>query len=167
MNYKEIRDFYLTPMKTLEYIRMVLKLKGQTYMFVKNQSKKYGVKLEADTVLTNEQADLIILNTLGKLNRVEEQTYYLRAMKNEAIREEMALNSVDINKARSYADKSNLIDTLVDLVNPFLAETRGNINASVDEVLKNEPNIEFIDQQNKEVLLKRKVAKIIKLYKEG
>ena len=168
MNFTEIKAFQAEPYKTLEYIREVLDLKGKTYMFVKNQNKKYSMNKSPNEYLSDEQADIIILNTLGKLNRVTEQAYYLRAIQlrtANAQRQELNLDVEMMEKAREYAEKSNLVDSILEKVKPMLLNSANEQEKAVLEATKNEPNIQYIeDIYDKVRLLKDKANDLIDKY---
>lgn len=70
------------PIITLELIHDMLEVKQHINNYQRNTNKKYGLNLEKDQVINREVADMIIINTLGKLNMLPEQSYFLRLVRN-------------------------------------------------------------------------------------
>ena len=119
---------------TLEVIHDMLEVKQHINNYQRNTNKKYGINLEKDQIINREVADMIIINTLGKLNMLHEQYYFLRLVRNENI------NTPKARKAEKFAEKANLADKIVEALN-FI-----NDNAFVDI---DEPTLyNFIKKQN-------------------
>jgi hypothetical protein len=98
------------PIITLEVIHDMLEVKQHINNYQRNTNKKYGLNFEKDEVINREVADMIIINTLGKLNMLPEQSYFLRLVRNEG---------VDTHKARKaevFAEKANLADKIVEML---------------------------------------------------
>lgn len=93
---------------TLELIHDMLEVKQHINNYQRNTNKKYGLNLEKDEVINREVADMIIINTLGKLNMLAEQSYFLRLVRNTEV------NSPKIRKAEKFAKKANLADKIVE-----------------------------------------------------
>lgn len=96
---------------TLEVIHDMLDVKQHINNYQRNTNKKYGLNFEKDEVINREVADMIIINTLGKLNMLAEQSYFLRLVRNEG---------VDIHKARKaemFVEKANLADKIAETLN--------------------------------------------------
>lgn len=96
------------PIITLNTIHDLLEVKQHINNYQRNTNKKYGLNFEKDEVINREVADMIIINTLGKLNMLPEQSYFLRLVRNEG---------VDTHKARKaevFAEKANLADKIVE-----------------------------------------------------
>ena len=70
------------PIITLNTIHDLLEVKQHINNYQRNTNKKYGLNLEKDEVINREVADMIIINTLGKLNMLPEQSYFLRLVRN-------------------------------------------------------------------------------------
>ena len=101
---------------TLEVIHGVLEVKQHINNYQRNTNKKYGLNLEKDEVINREVADMIIINTLGKLNMLAEQSYFLRLVRN------IEVNSHKVRKAEKFAEKSNLADKIVEMFE-FISDT--------------------------------------------
>lgn len=95
---------------TLEMIHDMLEVKQHINNYQRNTNKKYGLNLEKDELINREIADIIIINTLGKLNMLPEQCYYLRLVRNTEA------NSPKIRKAEKFAKKANLADKIVEML---------------------------------------------------
>ena len=98
------------PIITLEVIHDMLEVKQHINNYQRNTNKKYGINLEKDEVINREVADMIIINTLGKLNMLAEQSYFLRLVRN------IEVNSHKVRKAEKFAEKSNLADKIVEML---------------------------------------------------
>ena len=85
------------PIITLDTIHDLLEVKQHINNYQRNTNKKYGLNIEKDEVINREVADMIIINTLGKLNMLPEQSYYLRLVRNENI------NSPKVRKAEKLS----------------------------------------------------------------
>lgn len=95
--------FKNTHIITLELIHDMLEVKQHINNYQRNTNKKYGLNLEKDEVINREVADMIIINTLGKLNMLAEQSYFLRLVRNTEV------NSPKIRKAEKFAKKPILL----------------------------------------------------------
>ena len=94
---------------TLEVIHDMLDVKQHINNYQRNTNKKYGLNLEKDEVINREIADMIIINTLGKLNMLAEQSYFLRLVRNENV------DTPKARKAEKFAEKANLADKIVEM----------------------------------------------------
>ena len=94
---------------TLELIHDMLEVKQHINNYQRNTNKKYGLNIEKDEVINREVADMIIINTLGKLNMLPEQSYFLRLVRNSEA------NSPKVRKAEKLAEKANLVDKIVEM----------------------------------------------------
>ena len=97
------------PIITLNTIHDLLEVKQHINNYQRNTNKKYGLNLEKDEVINREVADMIIINTLGKLNMLPEQSYFLRLVRNSEA------NSPKVRKAEKLAEKANLVDKIVEM----------------------------------------------------
>lgn len=95
---------------TLEVIHDMLEVKQHINNYQRNTNKKYGLSIEKDEVINREVADMIIINTLGKLNMLPEQSYFLRLVRNTEA------NSHKVRKAEKFAKKANLADKIVEML---------------------------------------------------
>ncbi|AXY83665.1 hypothetical protein bIBBA3_gp33 [Lactococcus phage vB_Llc_bIBBA3] len=119
---------------TLELIHDMLEVKQHINNYQRNTNKKYGLNLEKDEVINREVADMIIINTLGKLNMLAEQSYFLRLIRNSNI------NSPKVRKAEKFAEKANLADKIAEMLN-FI-----NCNAFIN--IQETALYNFIKKQN-------------------
>ena len=78
--YSHLNDLHELEFKTLKGIHEALGIKQGLKNYVRNTNKKYGKNYAEDEVIMNEVADIIILNTLGKLKRHNEQAKYIDLM---------------------------------------------------------------------------------------
>lgn len=122
------------PIITLELIHDMLEVKQHINNYQRNTNKKYGLNFEKDEVINREVADMIIINTLGKLNMLAEQSYFLRLVR------KADFDSVKARKAEKFAEKSNLADKIVEVLN-FI-----NGNAFID--INETALYNFIKKQN-------------------
>ena len=100
-----------TPIITLEAIHDTLEVKQHINNYQRNTNKKYGLNFEKDEVINREVADMIIINTLGKLNMLPEQSYFLRLVRNEGVDTHKA------RKAEMFVEKANLADKIAETLN--------------------------------------------------
>jgi hypothetical protein len=121
---------------TLELIHDMLEVKQHINNYQRNTNKKYGLYLEKDEVINREIADMIIINTLGKLNMLAEQSYFLRLVRNENV------DTAKTRKAEKFAQKANLADKIVEVLN-FI-----NDNAFIDIDVNETALYDFIKKQN-------------------
>ncbi|MFK5219771.1 hypothetical protein ACI3PK_12680, partial [Lactococcus cremoris] len=98
------------PIITLEVIHDMLDVKQHINNYQRNTNKKYGLDLRKDEMINREIADMIIINTLGKLNMLAEQSYFLRLVRSTEA------NSPKVRKAEKFAEKANLADKIVEML---------------------------------------------------
>ena len=122
------------PIITLETIHDMLEVKQHINNYQRNTNKKYGLNLEKDEVINREVADMIIINTLGKLNMLPEQSYFLRLVRNENI------DTPKARKAEKFAEKANLAEKMAEALN-FI---NGNAYIDINETAL----YNFIKKQN-------------------
>lgn len=89
---------------SLYNIHDLLLIKQHINNYVRNTNHKYGLNLNEHDVISPEVAQMIVVNTLGKLNRLREQAFFIRLLnkKNEE-------NHV-MKRAQKFAEISNLAD---------------------------------------------------------
>lgn len=95
---------------TLEMIHDMLEVKQHINNYQRNTNKKYGLNLEKDELINREIADIIIINTLGKLNMLPEQAYFMRLVRNED------KDTLKARKAELFAEKANLADKIAEML---------------------------------------------------
>lgn len=95
---------------TLEMIHDLLEVKQHINNYQRNTNKKYGLNLESDELINREVADMIIINTLGKLNMLPEQAYFMRLVRNED------KDKLKARKAELFAEKANLADKMAEML---------------------------------------------------
>lgn len=95
---------------TLEMIHDLLEVKQHINNYQRNTNKKYGLNLESDELINREVADMIIINTLGKLNMLPEQAYFMRLVRNED------KDTPKARKAEIFAEKANLADKMAEML---------------------------------------------------
>lgn len=95
---------------TLEMIHDMLEVKQHINNYQRNTNKKYGLNLEKDELINREIADIIIINTLGKLNMLPEQAYFMRLVRNED------KDTLKARKAELFAEKANLADEMAEML---------------------------------------------------
>lgn len=89
---------------TLRYIHDMLLIKQHINNYVRNTNHKYGLNLKENDIISPEIAQMIVVNTLGKLNRLREQAFFIRLLNKP--KEE---NKV-MKRAQKFAEISNLAD---------------------------------------------------------
>lgn len=99
-----------TEIITLEMIHDMLEVKQHINNYQRNTNKKYGLNLEKDELINREIADIIIINTLGKLNMLPEQAYFMRLVRNED------KDTLKARKAELFAEKANLADKMAEML---------------------------------------------------
>lgn len=99
------------PIITLNTIHDLLEVKQHINNYQRNTNKKYGLNIEKDEVINREVADMIIINTLGKLNMLPEQSYFLRLVRNENV------DTPKARKAEKFAEKASLADKIAEALN--------------------------------------------------
>jgi len=178
---KEQMINFALEIKTLDSIRLTLELKGHSNMYVKNTNKKYGKNITATQELNDEFADIIVLNTLGKLNRLNEQYFYLKAMnlrdtssiqeQIERIDNQTHAHNETLEKARVIVEKDNLANKIIDRVETLFGDPKTPsgwaVNAKNQLTKENEPNIEYIDSMDSLKIYSKKIVNLIELYKKG
>lgn len=122
------------PIITLNTIHDLLEVKQHINNYQRNTNKKYGLNIEKDEVINREVADMIIINTLGKLNMLPEQSYFLRLVRNENV------DTPKARKAEKFAEKASLADKIAEALN-FI---NGNAYIDINETAL----YNFIKKQN-------------------
>lgn len=89
---------------TLRYIHDMLLIKQHINNYVRNTNHKYGLNLKENDLVTPEIAQMIVINTLGKLNRLREQAFFIRLLGQQ--KEESNV----MKRAQKFAEISNLAD---------------------------------------------------------
>ena len=147
---------------TLEVIHGVLEVKQHINNYQRNTNKKYGLNLEKDEVINREVADMIIINTLGKLNMLPEQSYFLRLVRNTET------NSPKVRKAEKFAEKSNLADKIVEILdfinkNSFIEFNKTNLYSFIKK--QNVQNLEYFSVDGQEEWFYNRLEWLIDTYK--
>ena len=140
------------PIITLETIHDLLEVKQHINNYQRNTNKKYGINLEKDEVINREVADMIIINTLGKLNMLAEQSYFLRLVRN------IEVNSHKVRKAEKFAEKSNLADKIVEMLE-FIK------NNSFFIKKQNVQNLEYFSEDGREEWFFNRLEWLLDTYK--
>lgn len=147
---------------TLEVIHDTLEVKQHINNYQRNTNKKYGLNIEKDEVINREVADMIIINTLGKLNMLAEQSYFLRLVRNTEA------NSPKVRKAEKFAEKANLVDKIVETLNFINCNASINVNemALYNFIKKqNVQNLEYFSKNGREEWLYNRVEWLLDTYK--
>ena len=148
---------------TLELIHEMLEVKQRINNYQRNTNKKYGLNLEKDEVINREVADMIIINTLGKLNMLAEQSYFLRLVRNTEV------NSPKIRKAEKFAKKANLADKIVESLDfIFYSGTISFDEEALFNFIKNQnvQNIEYFISKGRQDCISNLVKWLLDTYKE-
>ncbi len=150
------------PIITLNTIHDLLEVKQHINNYQRNANKKYGLQLEKDEVINREIADIIIINTLGKLNMLPEQCYYLRLVRNTEA------NSPKARKAEKFAEKANLADKIVESLD-FIFYS-GTICFDEEELFnfiknQNVQNIEYFSNKGRKDWFSNRVKWLLDTYK--
>lgn len=147
---------------TLELIHDMLEVKQHINNYQRNTNKKYGLNIEKDEVINREVADMIIINTLGKLNMLPEQSYFLRLVRNSEA------NSPKVRKAEKFAEKANLADKIAENLDFIL----NNSTLCFDETelfhfIKNQnvQNFEYFSSQGRKEWFSNRVKWLLDTYK--
>lgn len=150
------------PIITLNTIHDLLEVKQHINNYQRNTNKKYGLNLEKDEVINREVADMIIINTLGKLNMLPEQSYFLRLVRNENI------DTPKARKAEKFAEKANLADKIVETLN-FI---NGNAFIDFNETAlhnfikkQNVQNLEYFSEDGREEWFFNRLEWLLDTYK--
>lgn len=150
------------PIITLNTIHDLLEVKQHINNYQRNTNKKYGLNLEKDEVINREVADMIIINTLGKLNMLPEQSYFLRLVRNTEA------NSHKVRKAEKFTQKANLVDKIVEMFE-FINDT--SIICFDETKLfhfikkENVQNFEYFSEQGREEWFFNRVEWLLDTYK--
>lgn len=147
---------------TLEMIHDMLEVKQHINNYQRNTNKKYGLNLEKDELINREIADIIIINTLGKLNMLPEQAYFMRLVRNENI------DTPKVRKAEKFAEKANLADKIAEMLDFVF----NNSTLSFDETelfhfIKNQnvQNLEYFSSKGRGEWLANRVKWLLDTYK--
>lgn len=150
------------PIITLEVIHDMLEVKQHINNYQRNTNKKYGLNFEKDEVINREVADMIIINTLGKLNMLPEQSYFLRLVRNTEA------NSPKVRKAEKFAEKANLADKIVEM----LEFINGNAFIDINETAlynfikkQNVQNLEYFSEEGRSEWFFDRVKWLLDTYK--
>lgn len=159
----ELETLHDNTLVTLEYIHDMLHVKQHINVYRKNSNKKYGKNFEADEVLPNEIKDIIVVNTLGKLNLLNEQAYYIRLMKKTQV------NTQKAQKAQDFAEKSNLADKIAEMALALTKATVYDDNGTIWEIVKkrNVPNVKYFGNDNYIDWFNDNLQYLIGLYQTG
>lgn len=148
---------------TLETIHDLLEVKQHINNYQRNTNKKYGLDLRKDEMINREIADMIIINTLGKLNMLPEQSYFLRLVRNTEA------NSPKVRKAEKFAEKANLADKIAENLDFIF----NNSTLCFDETelfhfIKNQnvQNFEYFSPQGRKEWFSNRVKWLLDTYKE-
>ena len=153
------------PIITLNTIHDLLEVKQHINNYQRNTNKKYGLNLEKDEVINREVADMIIINTLGKLNMLPEQSYFLRLVRNADV------DIAKVRKAEKFAEKANLADKIVEVLEFLNANAKFAVNYQDYEELYNFlkkqsiQNLEYFSNEGCEQWLNNRVEWLINTYK--
>ena len=148
---------------TLGQIHDLLEIKQHINVYMKNTNKKYNTSFLDDEVIPTEIKNIIVLNTLGKLNLLNEQAYYLRLMSNQEVESEQ------LKKAQKFAEKANLSDKIVEMakiVPSFLIFDDENKIQDL-AVAQGVTNLKYMDSNGVQQWYKDQLEYLISLYKEA
>lgn len=151
-----------SPIITLEMIHGLIKVKQHINNYQRNTNKKYSLSLEKDEVINREVADMIIINTLGKLNMLPEQAYFMRLVRNEE------RNTAKARKAEVFAEKSNLADKMAEMLeflvdNSYIDTTEGKLTNFIEK--EGAQNAQYFSTLGKENWLKDRVKWLLNTYR--
>lgn len=150
------------PIITLNTIHDLLEVKQHINNYQRNTNKKYGLNLEKDEAINREVADMIIINTLGKLNMLSEQSYFLRLVRSSEI------DTTKARKAEKFAEKSNLADKIVELLEFINVSAFLDINETgLYNFIKNQnvQNFEYFSNEGRQEWFFNRVQWLIGTYK--
>lgn len=150
------------PIITLNTIHDLLEVKQHINNYQRNTNKKYGLNLEKDEVINREVADMIIINTLGKLNMLSEQSYFLRLVRSSEV------DTTKARKAEKFAEKANLADKIVELLEFINSNSIIDINETVlYHYLKkqNVQNLEYFSKEGREGWFVNRMLWLVDTYK--
>ena len=132
------------PIITLNTIHDLLEVKQHINNYQRNTNKKYGLNIEKDEVINREVADMIIVNTLGKLNMLPEQSYFLRLVRNENV------DTPKARKAEKFAEKANLADKIAEALNFINGNAYIDINETALYNFIKKQNVQNLDYFSKD-----------------
>ncbi len=147
---------------TLEVIHDMLEVKQHINNYQRNTNKKYGLDLRKDEMINREIADMIIINTLGKLNMLKEQSYFLRLVRNSEA------NNPKVRKAEKFAEKANLADKIVETLDfVFYNGTISFDETALFNFIKNQnvQNLEYFSTQGRHEWFSNRVKWLLDTYK--
>ena len=147
---------------TLELIHDMLEVKQHINNYQRNTNKKYGLNIEKDEVINREVADMIIINTLGKLNMLPEQSYFLRLVRNSEA------NSPKVRKAEKLAEKANLVDKIVEMFdfikdNAYISIEDRNLYNFIKK--ENVQNLEYFSNAGYHIWFENRLKWLLDTYK--
>lgn len=147
---------------TLEMIHDMLEVKQHINNYQRNTNKKYGLNLEKDELINREVADMIIINTLGKLNMLPEQAYFMRLVRNED------KDTLKARKAEIFAEKANLADKMAELLefvvnNSYLDTSENALDSFLEK--ENVQNSQYFSTYGKEQWLKERAKWLLNTYR--
>lgn len=132
------------PIITLNTIHDLLEVKQHINNYQRNTNKKYGLNIEKDEVINREVADMIIINTLGKLNMLPEQSYFLRLVRNESV------DTPKARKAEKFAEKASLADKIAEALNFINGNAYIDINETALYNFIKKQNVQNLDYFSKD-----------------
>jgi hypothetical protein len=150
------------PIITLEVIHDMLEVKQHINNYQRNTNKKYGLNFEKDEVINREIADMIIINTLGKLNMLAEQSYFLRLVRSTEA------NSPKVRKAEKFAEKANLADKISEMLDfVFNNSTLCFDETELFHFIKNQnvQNFEYFSSKGRKEWFSNRVKWLLDTYK--
>lgn len=113
-------------------------------------------------MINREVADMIIINTLGKLNMLPEQSYFLRLVRNSEA------NSPKVRKAEKFAEKANLVDKIVEMFD-FIKD---NAHISIEDrnlynfiKKENVQNLEYFSNEGYHIWFENRLKWLLDTYK--
>lgn len=147
---------------TLEMIHDLLDVKQHINNYQRNTNKKYGLNLESDELINREVADMIIINTLGKLNMLPEQAYFMRLVRNEG------KDTLKARKAELFVEKANLADKMADMLefvgnNSYLDISESALDNFLDK--ENVQNSQYFGAVGKSDWLRERAKWLVNTYR--
>ena len=152
------------PIITLEVIHDMLEVKQHINNYQRNTNKKYGLDLRKDEMINREIADMIIINTLGKLNMLAEQSYFLRLVRNTEA------NSPKVRKAEKFAEKANLADKIAETLDfVFNNSTLCFDETELFHFIRNQnvQNLEYFSSKGRKEWFSNRIKWLLDTYKGG
>lgn len=147
---------------TLEMIHDMLEVKQHINNYQRNTNKKYGLNLEKDELINREIADIIIINTLGKLNMLPEQAYFMRLVRNED------KDTLKTRKAELFAEKANLADKMAEMLEFVVNNSYLDMKESIlDNFLEKEnvQNSQYFSAFGKSEWLRERAKWLVNTYR--